>query len=71
MQRLVLAVCLMVAIMLAIQDVNTSLKLSPSQGGGIMVSADEFAPPSLHQQQQRDIVAGAGSRKVSVLFCTS
>lgn len=36
-----------------------------------MVSADEFAPPSLHQQQQRDIVAGAGSRKVSVLFCTS
>lgn len=70
MQRLVLAVCLVVAIMLAIQDVNTSLKLSPSQGGGIMVSADEFAPTSLHQQR-RDTVAGAGSRKVSVLFCTS
>lgn len=67
MQQLALVICLVVALMLAIQDVNTSLGLSPSQGGGIMVSADEFAL----QKKQRENVEGTRSRKVSVLFCTS
>lgn len=66
MQQLALALCLVLAVMLAMQDVSTMFGLSSSLGAGVLVSANDFAPPP----QQRDAVEARG-RKVSVLFCTS